>query len=127
MTYVDKETQVIRIEHADGYGIFRSQNVNGDYRWNVFDDVSTRQLVSRHDNFPTPWSEGRSINTNEFCGFKTLDQIKEWFTSEELRYIMGRDFKIYLLKVSQCFVGNCQVVFEKERIITKEDISNLFL
>lgn len=116
--------QIVRIEHSDGWGIFRTQGG----RPNV-SDLGMDDLVRRHCNdFPTPYQEsgGKSLERNQFCAFKTIEQVQQWIMPDEMRLLLSHDFKVYLLEVSQCITYQHQCVYEKEDIIEQKDISNLF-
>lgn len=130
MAYIKMlDVQLIRIEHKDGYGIFRSLDDNSNFRWNVYNDTNPlmKSLCERHIKFPSPFEEGYSLSRNEFCGFKTIDQILEWFSPEELKYILSNDFDIYLIKVNFAIVTDYQVFFQKDNTISKEKITSLFM
>jgi len=115
--------QIVRIEHSDGWGIFRTQG----YRPNV-SDLGLDALIHRHWDFPTPAQEGEGeyIRENQFCAFKTIEQVQQWIMPDEIRILLENDFRVYLLEVSNCIVYEYQCVYEKENIIEQKDISELF-
>lgn len=120
--------QAIRIEHSiDGLGVFRSEyglfHNKNNYKYRQF-------TVNRHNNFPTPRIDAgiyRYANKDEFCAFKSLDQLNKWFTKRELKHFISLGFNIYSLDLKRCIIGEYQILFEKKNIINKNNISELFL
>jgi len=130
--------KLIRLEFEDGYGIFRSYNnhLHVD-RWSVnipyFNPLDPDysiccEIVDRHDRFKTPYEDGfKQMTINHFCGFKNLNQLTEWFTMEELHFLINKGCKIYSISVTEIeFEGEFQVIYDKEKITEKNDISKLF-
>lgn len=116
--------QIVRIEHSDGWGIFRTQT----NRPNVC-DLKLSALIDRHCKFfPTPVQEsnGRFIEEDEYCAFKTIEQVQQWITADEIRILLDNDFKVYLLEVATCITYEHQCIYKKENIVEQKDISELF-
>lgn len=117
---------IVRIENEnDGLGVFRSHVKN-------VDDLPTelcRNIYHRHSRFPTPNKDKKlgSIDSDEFCAFKSINQLKRWFTKKELVEINKIGFKILLLDVSNYAIGTNQILYKKKDIISIIDISELFI
>ena len=125
-------TTILRIEHKDGCGIFRSHvcvNLNDfdtfSERHNDFDTFS-----ERHNDFPTPNEDMfilRYVEEDEFCAFKSIEQLQEWVTADEIKQFIKLNCKVLLIDVSECIVGEFQILYKKENIIQTKDISELFI
>lgn len=118
----------IRIEHPDsGNGIWRHK-VNNAYlsqNFSFFDD-----FCNKHLEFPTPNRDSlihRYIEENEYCAFKSVQQIQQWMDLEWWNEIFEFGYKVYMLELSDCTVGKYQIIFTKNNIISKKDISSLFI
>lgn len=117
-----------RLEGPDGNGPFNCeiQDVN--------DHSKAREINNRHcvgNNFPAPYWDGELKCFFEkgihYFGFKTMTKFTTAFTKEELKeFIDVLEFKVYKITVSQGYKSKFQCMFEKEHIITKEDISHKF-
>ena len=118
--------KAIRIEHDCGNGLFRAKNDDYTIINNLSYDIYTN-LVIKHKQFPTPSKEGLDIEKDEFCAFKSIEQIQQWIEPEWFNEIIKLGFKIYLLELSSCKEGNSQIVFKKQNIRSKKDITELFL
>lgn len=57
-------------------------------------------------------------------GFKSIDQINDWFTSDERRKLFSLGYNVVRIKVKYSpfhfLMGKKQVVFNKKNIINKE-------
>lgn len=113
--------QIIRIEHKTGNGMFRTNGYS-------VADLNLDDLIERHaKHFPTPYKErGRWIESYEFCAFKTIEQVQDWITKDEMVVLLANDYKVWLLDVSECEVYHYQCIYCKENIIQQKDISGLF-
>lgn len=128
--------QVIRIEHTDGLGPFQES------KWveeiNDFEKEFSRkdytvdnilpEMYKRHGAFRCPWVDNicNFKVGKHFCGYKSIDQLQQWVKKEEFEVLFANDYNIYLLEVSEAIEGFDQIVFKKEHIISKTNISNLF-
>jgi len=125
---------VVRIEHEkNGLGMFRS---NANYRMGD-------EFNMRHSRFPTPYNDtlvgiGKLSTHNGyldirkdckawFCAFKSIEQMNEWVTPEEIKQLLNMGFKVFSITTEVYQEGEYQVIFSKEDIFTKNDITDLFL
>jgi len=120
---------VVRIEHkSSGIGIFRSDAVemlsnSNDFKW-------------RHSNFPTPicdtlvgegkistkvsYLDIRADKKEWLCSFKSISQLNEWVTPNEIKEFIGMGFKVFSITTEVYQEGNYQIIFSKEDILTKK-------
>jgi hypothetical protein len=115
--------QAIRIENESGLGVFTDM-------W-TFGMRCYHSVMSRHQTFNTPQQdigiEDRFIEGVHHCAYKSVEQLQSWILPDELREIMSHGFNVYLLNLSDWIEGQDQIVFERDHIISKEDISSLFV
>lgn len=120
----------IRIEHENGWGIFRYDSKSG-YKYKEFtEDYSHyyHKIVERHSNFKSI-SQDFPKNceyTDYYCAYKSLDQLAEWVLRRELEVLIKNGFTVYLYELSECEVGEDQIFFKLENVISKKDINSLF-
>jgi len=122
--------QILRLEHADGQGIFTSFKPDGDRRdeydctrVECHDDVSMR-----HESFNNPYMEGiRFIEGVHFCAYKSVEQFQKWIYSGEFAEYYRNGIKAYLIEVSEYLEGRDQILYEKQYIVSKKDVSQLFI
>lgn len=128
--------QVIRIEHIDGFGPFQESkwveeinNFEKEFsRKNYTVDNILPEMYRRHGDFRCPWADHIQNFTvgKHFCGYKSIDQLQQWVKKDEFEVLFANGYNIYLLEVSEAIEGLDQIVFKKEHIISKTNISNLF-
>lgn len=125
---------IIRIEHSDGWGMFRSKDND---RWTVGDYSGVKcldELWDRHSSWneggmPLPDNDGIKMHKEYkewFCAFKSMEEFKQWVKPEEIKELIKRDFKVLLLDVTDFQEGEKQIVYTKESILSAKDISQLF-
>ena len=115
-----KYIQVLRIEDERGIGIFTR-----GYATNKIPS-----LANRHSDFPTPQEEGLHLWKNEmnwFCAYKSIEQIQKWILPKEFKKIANDGYRIYLLTITKYQMGEFQVIFPKENIKDKKDVTELFI
>jgi len=139
-----KPIQIIRIQFSDGYGIFRSDILDKPVEAPLNDNPEYRKLQNRHCKmgedykhfFPTPEDDGLDIFTGTrqgtgpkewLCAFKTVDQVKEWITTEEIKVLVDYEATVLLLTVTEYQEGKAQVIYTVESIASSEDITSLFV
>lgn len=120
--------QLIRIENAMGQqGFFNSRNVPECLTNEVY-----ARIRNKHQNLPNPYDDmgigDDFISGFHKCGYKSIEQMKEWLEPEEIRELIKLGFDIYLVSVPEenCIIGEYQIVYEPEKVVTKENINSLF-
>lgn len=112
---------IIRIEHPlDGKGLWRSSHAI----W--IDSLYNRHASYQTGGMPTPCRDGIAMSDNLFCAYLSLEQIKQWILQEEFVQVIEAGFFIYMLKVSKCQKGGHQVCYDKNDILEKTNITELF-
>ena len=128
--------QAIRIEHTDGVGMFIARNRDGSLRdqsvlsgyYNAETDYSIKRSIwERHDQFPALYLDIKNATGDHFCAYKSIDQLKEWLTTEEIVYLKSLGYSVYLLELETALIGEYQIAYKKTDIITKQDITQLFV
>jgi hypothetical protein len=117
---------IIRIEHiSNGDGFFRNSNPELQVNWEEWEE-----LLVRHMSFPTPNRDGginRGIFPDEYCAFLTIDQVQSLIMPDEFQRLFALGYKAYLMVVSEAKVGEHQCLFRKEDVVSKTDITTIFL
>jgi hypothetical protein len=62
-----------------------------------------------------------------YCAYRSLDELKSWMEDEWIKDVIRIGFRVYMIEVSECLNGSQQAAFELRHIISKKDISELFL
>ena len=122
----------IRIEHPrSGKGLFTHyESTELGYKEGANYLSDSNNFYKRHLNFPNPKDDKkikRFIAKNEFCAFKSVEQLKEWVTTEEIKEFIEMGFKVLLLDLTVCIEGDFQILFKKEDISQSKDITELFI
>jgi len=130
--------QVIRVEHpADGKGLWRSV---GDEIGSLINNHTKYEVIcSRHSDatkFPSLWDDAELYEIAQtiddisqyFFAFKSLEQLATALTKDEIKEcINDLGFRILMLTVTDYHESNFQVIFKKESIVDKDDITFMFL
>jgi hypothetical protein len=125
--------QLIRLEHSDGQGIFGSYLLDSTgeeigRRVELTAGFLCEACSDRHMQFNTPDEDGIPLVEGlHFCAYKSMAQLNEWIKPEEILVFLEAGFKVYLIEVSECLEGDHQICYEKQHILHKTDITNLFL
>jgi len=110
---------VVRVE-KDGVGIFCNDT--------IIYTPEVRSIYRRHsEDFPNPMGEGLEFDDDWFCAYKTVDQFKEWVRTDEMIDLIEQGFRAYMIEVSNFQEGEYQVIYTKDSIVTKTDITNIFI
>lgn len=119
-------TTIIRIEHPySGWGLFKAYDENGN---DIVDNFEWYEdLCVKHCDFPTPCADIGKRQYDEFCAFKTVEQLQEWVKANWLKDLIQVGFKVLMLDVSACRVGEYQILYKKKDILQTKDISSLFI
>lgn len=122
---------VIRVEHTDGNGMFRNSiapvhEVDNYLMQNMWNRHST---WARGGGMPTPSNDNINIGKDDldwYCAFRGLEEFNQWVYPEEAKKLIELGYRIYSLEVTNFQIGDKQVVYTKESIIEKNDLSDLF-
>jgi hypothetical protein len=115
--------KAIRIEANDGIGVFLTIYKSAD-RCSLGSGMDLWDAVERHSRFNTPTDDGITIFDDEFCAYHSIEQLRTWFTPDELYTIITHGYRVYELTLSTAKVGRDNIVFNKNNIISKIDISD---
>lgn len=122
--------QIIRVEHSDGFGMFMGAlyDNNGIYISDRDHKVSIicPSISNKHQLFNSPFEDGLDINNDDFCAYKDTIELRRWIRQQEFSILFDNDYKVYQIEVSHWQEGRDNVLFKKEHIISKIDISNQF-
>lgn len=58
-----------------------------------------------------------------YCAYKSRESLKHWITGKEREILLENGYRIYKICVGEYWEGECQIIYTKESIIFKEDIS----
>ncbi len=110
---------VFRIEHEDtGRGCYKGLEGTNDFLDAMYDKHANPRT------HPNPYGDvgiGRNTKNYEFCGFKSMEQLKGWFTDEELSELGELGYKIVeLADVEITAIGEKQILFIKPEELDKK-------
>ena len=118
--------QVIRIEHTDGWGMFRWNDKTGE-RYTIGDSVESMPMYQLHKNRNNPYEDNiDDFNDDMFCAFINLDTFNELVEKPSLLYLLDKGFKVLMLTVTKIKKGEHQVCYYKEDVMQITDISAIF-
>lgn len=115
-----------RIEHNETeLGVFK-HNVN--YIKPQWNDDRLKALELRTKELPTPYTDKilkkLKFNKDYYCGFKSLRQYKYWFKNNESKILINEyNFSLYEITVKTALIGDKQIAFKKDDIISKVKIN----
>jgi len=120
-------TTIIRIEHTTGWGLWRAALDPFTSIIEVLDCYE--EIAAKHRNMPTvPSDPGLGYrDDDEFCAFKSIEEFNQWMEKSWIPELVNNGFKVLMIDVSECRIGEYQVVFKKENILQTKDITSLFL
>jgi hypothetical protein len=120
---------IYRIEHPEsGNGIWHHLYDCGlllEYHSNY------NMFGERHADYPTMFDDADldlpAVGYSQFyCACSSLDNLYAWFPINIIPELINLGFRVYKLQVSDFRESPYQVVFRKEWILSKTDISNMF-
>ena len=118
---------IYRIEGPTGNGVFTEVNtLNNNFL--IYNSIFANEIQDRHCEFPTPINDSlllRNPKKNEFCAFYNIEDLLKWFNKKELKSLINLGFNILELDVINCELGEFQVLYKKEYIITQTIINNI--
>jgi hypothetical protein len=119
-----------RVEFSDGYGLFFKNLFHRGERLDkrpFYMEKDLPELHKRHkENFSFPYDDGLDPTKDGkeyFCAFKTFDDLKYWIYPDEMEKIKNMGFKIYKISATDIQIGNFQIMYTKESITEKIDIT----
>lgn len=116
---------IIRIEHADGWGMFRYKDF--DERYTIGNCSNTKEMYKLHVKRNDPFDDGIDLECNMFCAFESLETFKALVVDCELSWLLyNHDFKVLMLDVTEIKKGKHQVCYKKEHVLQTKDISSFF-
>ena len=118
---------IYRIEGPSGKGVFTEKNETST-NFLMFHSIFSKEIEERHFEFPTPINDSlllRNPKKNEFCAFYNIEDLLKWFNKKELKSLINLGFNILELNVLDCELGEFQVLYKKEYIITQTIINNI--
>jgi hypothetical protein len=122
---------IIRVEHADGWGMFRYDEVNNgpDYsRYTLGNSEETYEMYCLHAIRNIPTKDGIEMHDDMFCAFESLETFNALVIPEELSWLLkNHNFKVLMLDVTHIEKGKHQVCYRKKDVIQTKDITKLFL
>lgn len=122
---------VIRIEYPlDGIGMFMTYLPNGFKRKIKPLDEFCISAFRRHYEFNSPIQDGldRQKDFKEwFCSYKSIEQLQQWITSNELKKIIKKGYVVLMLDITEYQEGMDQIIYTKESIKSSKDITQLFI
>jgi hypothetical protein len=115
---------IYRIENKRGYGPYVSHNQSN---WADFTHTGV------DENHPGPEKDLSGLNkliwllrtSDLIFGFNSIDQINNWFSSDERRKLFALGYNVVKIKIKyhpfSFLKGKRQVLFTKKNILSKED------
>ena len=103
---------VFRVEHEDGIGCYYHRS-----RMHGFLDDMHHRHNADTEMHPSPFNDikiDRSMHSDEFCGFESMESLEQWFTENDLIKLDQLGFSVIELNgVEITAVGEKQVLFTK--------------
>lgn len=113
---------IYRIEGTDGNGMFRGKSMALIYE--------STHIIDRHNRFNTPKEDNlrtRCQKVSWFCAYKTQKELKLWVKPNELRYLINKlEFVVLKIKVNMYQKGEYNILFDKNRVLERIDITDKF-
>jgi hypothetical protein len=98
----------------------------------VFAYKDLPRIWEKHSShFPRPHQDIPFLDVKKdgkewFCAYPSLNDMASWLNNNDLHSIVNKGFGIFILKVAEYQVGKYQIIYTKESIISKKNISQLF-
>lgn len=58
-----------------------------------------------------------------FSGCKSLEQLRHWFSDKDIEELLENGYRLYEIECNQCIVEDLQVLFTREGIVNKRELS----
>lgn len=119
--------KIVRLECTDGNGPWRTDWGAG--LTDVFQKTFKRHSTANKKGMPLPCRDGiGDMDDDDLCAYHSLEDMKKWVYLGELsNAIIKHDLRVLLLDVMKVKKGINQVVYKRKWIISKEDISEMFI
>jgi hypothetical protein len=133
---------IVRIEHKDTYGLFVANTAEGEKRNHCIRDIKDNFINDRHaDRFPvtrmdrtilqSDYKRSTHLNPSKdgkiwLCAYKSIDQLQQWIYKDEFKILFDNNYKVLLLDVTEYQIGEYQIIFTRESVLSSKDISSLF-
>ena len=112
-----------RIEHClTGKGPYNSEDVNQEL-WNEKSSNKKFRPVPEMDFSRCDVDLFYDKEKSYLSGFDSVEQLKKWFSQNEIRKLKNLSFNLYKVKVKDdayVLKGSSQVAFEEEDVLEKE-------
>lgn len=118
---------VIRIEYLDGNGIFSAKDEKGYLLHKKLNCKNKLEFCFYF--FPSPKKDNKICRNplkNEYCGFLSLADMNYHLNPDLIYDLIKTGFKIYIMQVKTGVLGEFQILYKKEDIVSKKDITYLF-
>lgn len=109
--------KVYRIEHeTENYGPY-----NGKVDCNMWQSVNHTAANGR----PNPFMDNLNLEAYDYCGFKTITQLKRWFTKKERSNLKRLGFVVKVFDISEDKVklGDKQLLFRRSHAKLVEKVA----
>ena len=113
--------RILRVEHTkSGKGPYIMRGLAKFDYYKEFKglDMVLNKIIRTAERKPTPCDEGLYIKypSERRCGFRDSQQLKAWFTSEELQLLYSVGFVVveYLVEPQHVQRGLHQIVFDSQ-------------
>lgn len=120
-----KVISVLRVE-IDGRGIFMPPRDKKLFH----QEIEWRSIIGKHYSFPTPDLEDLDLwkdDFNWFCGYKDTKTFSSWIDLDEMRFLANYGFNVVMYDVNQYQLGDYQILFTREGVVSQKNVTSLFI
>jgi len=138
---------VIRVQDAEGRGMFYATEINGTENTSVYYIEELYELCKRHSKFPNAREDSPILSVlakidyvnmdNEAqakldkakwrFSFKNLEQFEKWVTRDEIKTLTYYGYRVVRVFATNVVIGVAQNLFNIDSVTRTEDITDLFL
>lgn len=110
--------RIYRVEHKDDelgpYRKWQDQLRSKPKRLGIFSFHKRADCHGDINIYPTPlYDIDRLVEKEEICGFSTKKQLTDWFSIDELRYLIKNGYRIRIYETREYTEGRRQTIFYK--------------